>query len=284
MRPLPASPPPASSVPAWPPGSQGPQLAAALTVSGFLAASVERPGTGGGVRQTYPRRSTHHRPGGGEPSEDGQPRRRRRGRCTHLSEGTAMVTAQALSSSDGTVMSDLSARPGDRVLLDVRNAPTGHRSAAPAGRPRRPRPEGSVSAAWTCGRRAHGILRRLVGYGARGMMLARDEHRARRLLPQRRDVGRRGGDRLLALVGLAERVGRLPPGCGHAAHPRRRTADHSRARPAHPRPCPLRHAGPLLVFDHLDADLGRDGRATMRDCFGTTPGWWCSPATTRGRW
>ena len=39
----------------------------------------------------------------------------------------------------------------------------------------------------------------------------------------------------------------------------------------------------LLVFDHLDADLGRDGRATIASSSATTRGWWCSPATTHGR-
>ena len=45
-------------------GLAAPQLAAALTVAGFLAAAVERPGTGGGVPPDVPCRSTHHRPGG----------------------------------------------------------------------------------------------------------------------------------------------------------------------------------------------------------------------------
>ena len=57
---------------------------------------------------------------------------------------------------------------------------------------RSPGPGGSASAGVDLRSAQHGTLRRLVGYGARGMMLARDEHRARRLLPQRRDVGRRG--------------------------------------------------------------------------------------------
>jgi len=30
---------------------------------------------------------------------------------------------------------------------------------------------------------------------------------------------------------------------------------------------------PLLVFDHLDADLGQDGRATMRRLLADYPGW-----------
>ena len=259
-----------------------PQLAAALTVSGFLAAPLNDLGRVAEFRQTYRaarriigpavecrrgRRSKRRRAGDSFGAADP---RRRGGVTGRGAVGSAMVTAQGLSSSDGTVMSDLSARPGDRVLLDVGNGQQATEMLYQLAGLAVPR-TGRVSVGGVDLRSAqHGTLRRLVGYGARGMMLAPTSIR-RAVCYRSAGTSAAEADRLLALVGLAERVGGLPRGAGtmltHGGEPltipERARLTLARALFATPA---------LLVFDHLDADLGRDGRATMREVLQDYPG------------
>ena len=248
-------------------GMATPQLAAALTVSGFLAAPLNDLGRVAEFRQTYraarriigPAIEWPAKTVAASVEEPATP-----------SEGSAMVTAQGLSSSDGTVMSDLVARPGDRVLLDVgigQQATDLLNQLAGLAVPR----TGRVSVAGVDLQSAqHGTLRRLVGYGARGMMLARTSI-ARAVCYRSAGTSAAEADRLLALVGLAERVGRSPRGAGtlltHGGEP---LTIPERARLTLARAVFATPA--LLVFDHLDADLGRGGRATMREALSDYPG------------
>ena len=128
----------------------------------------------------------------------------------------------------------------------------------------------------------HGTLRRLVGYGARGMMLARTSiaravcYRSAGTSAPRRTGCWRSSASPSAWGGCpVARATLLTHGGEPLTIPERARLTLARALFATPA---------LLVFDHLDADLGRGGRATMRERSATTPGWWCSPATTRGRW
>jgi ABC-type protease/lipase transport system fused ATPase/permease subunit len=78
-------------------------------------------------------------------------------------------------------------------------------------------------------------------------------------------------NRLLAQVDLSERVAQLPKGADtvlvHGGQP---LTIPERARLLLARA--ILDDPPLLVFDHLDADLGREGRATMRRLLASYPG------------
>ena len=117
----------------------------------------------------------------------------------------------------------------------------------------------------------HGTLRRLVGYGARGMMLARTSIGRAVCYRSAEDVGRRGGQaagsggpRPSAWAGCPAAPARmLTHGGDPLTIPERARLILARALFATPA---------LLVFDHLDADLGREGRATMRELLRDYPG------------
>jgi ABC-type multidrug transport system fused ATPase/permease subunit len=248
-------------------------MAAAVTVAGFLAVPMNDLGRVAEFRQTYraARRiigpavehpagagSAGSRPPAGTPSPGVGP-----------GAGNTLV-ASGLRSGDRTAMATLTARPGDRVVLQVDSdqQATGLLDqlaglAAP--------PSGRVSIDGTDLYSApRGTLRRLVGYGARGMMLTRTSIE-RAVCYRSARTSAAESARLLELVGLAERVRQLPRGertmltGGGAplAIPERGRLILARA---------LFDSPPLLVFDHLDADLGREGRATMRELLQSYPG------------
>jgi ABC-type multidrug transport system fused ATPase/permease subunit len=248
-------------------GLAAPQLAAALTVAGFLAAPLNDLGRVAEFRQTYRAARRIIGPAVELPARTAAASVA--GPATP-SGGGDMVTAQGLSSSDGTVMSDLSARPGDRVLLDVGNGQQATDLLYQLAGLAVPR-TGRVSVSGVDLRSApHGTLRRLVGYGAQGMMLARTSI-GRAVCYRSAGTSAAEADRLLALVGLAERVGRLPRGTGTMlAHGGEPLTIPERARLTLARA--LFATPALLVFDHLDADLGRDGSATMREIIRDYPG------------
>ena len=85
------------------------------------------------------------------------------------------------------------------------------------------------------------------------------------------DAGPEQVDRLLGLVDLAERVAELAGGVDtvlvHGGDP---LTIPERARLLLARA--LLDEPPLLVFDHLDADLGQDGRIIMRRLLADYPG------------
>jgi ABC-type multidrug transport system fused ATPase/permease subunit len=248
-------------------------LAAALTVAGFLAAPLNDLGRVAEFRQTYraarriigpavepPATTAATGTGAAAPAPaDGLG-----------SEGRETVIARGLSSSDGTALADLSACPGDRVLLDVGNeqrATDALNQLAGLTAPRTGRV--SVTGVDLTSAR-HGTLRQLVGYGARGMMLARTSI-GRAVCYRSAGTSASETARLLTLVGLAERVSQLPHGEGtmltHGGEP---LTIPERARLILART--LFATPPLLVFDHLDADLGRAGRAMMRELLRDYPG------------
>jgi ABC-type protease/lipase transport system fused ATPase/permease subunit len=113
-------------------------------------------------------------------------------------------------------------------------------------------------------------LRQLVGYAAQGMMLVRGTV-SRTVRYRCPDAGPGEVDRLLGLVDLAERVAELARGADtilvHGGEP---LTIPERARLLLARA--ILNEPPLLVFDHLDADLGHDGRATMRRLLADYPG------------
>lgn len=185
-------------------------------------------------------------------------------------EAAGRVTAEGVSCPDGSTMASLVAQPGDRVL--VRTAGPDCDSAVLeqfAGL--RDIGAGRIMVGSTdLGSASHGRMRRLVGYGARGMMLARTSIG--------RAVGYRSSEthndavaELLSKVGLEERVGALPKGEGtilrHGGEP---LTIPERARVTLARA--LFNQPPLLVFDHLDADLGRAGKKRMRALLLVYPG------------
>jgi ABC-type transport system involved in cytochrome bd biosynthesis fused ATPase/permease subunit len=94
---------------------------------------------------------------------------------------------------------------------------------------------------------------------------------SRTLRYRRPDIGPEAVDRLLGLVDLAERVAELESGADtilvHGGEP---LTIPERARLFLARA--ILDNPPLLVFDHLDADLGQDGRATMRRLLADYPG------------
>jgi ABC-type multidrug transport system fused ATPase/permease subunit len=249
-------------------------MAAAVTVAGFLAVPMNDLGRVAEFRQTYRAARRIIGPAVELPAGAGSAGSRAPavapspGVCPGAGEHT--LVASGLRSGDGTAMAGLTARPGDRVVLHVdsdQQATALLDQLAGLAAP----PSGWVSVAGTDLYSApRGTLRRLVGYGARGMMLTRTSieravcYRSARTSPAE-------SARLLALVGLAERVRQLPRGertmltGGGAplAIPERGRLILARA---------LFDSPPLLVFDHLDADLGREGRATMRQLLLDYPG------------
>lgn len=113
-------------------------------------------------------------------------------------------------------------------------------------------------------------LRRLVGYAAQGMMLVRGTV-SRTVAYRCPDTDPEEINRLLEAVGLAGRVSELVRGTETLlvnggeplTIPERARLLLARAMLDHP---------PLLVFDRLDADLGRDGRTTMHRLLADYPG------------
>jgi len=243
-------------------------IAGALTIVGFLATPIHDLGRVVEYRQSYraARRiigpAIEHPASATDAPAD-------RATVPPGQHGRAVV-AGSLQLSDGTTMPKLTAHPGDRVLVEAGNRRLtsevlerfaglgkGHTGQIVVGGT-------DLSAA---GPRD---LRALVGYAAQGMMLARGS--------VSRTVGyRRPGtepeqvNRLLAQVDLAERVAQLPKGADtvliHGGQP---LTIPERARLLLARA--MLDDPPLLVFDHLDADLGRQGRATMRRLLAGYPG------------
>jgi ABC-type multidrug transport system fused ATPase/permease subunit len=172
------------------------------------------------------------------------------------------VLADYVPLSDGTMMAELIARPGERIVLDTGN----------------PRLTSEVLERFAGLREAYlgqilvngndlsvvgpKDLRRLVGYAAQGMRLVRGSV-SRNVRYRSPDTGPEEADRLLAEVDLADRVAGLAEGPDtmliHGGEP---LSIPERARLLLARA--MLDDPPLLVFDHLDADLGAEGRTLMR--------------------
>lgn len=243
-------------------------IAGALTIVGFLAMPLHDLGKAVEFRQTY--RAARRIIGPAiEPAAVSAPARAVRADTPRLDVGRA-VYVDYLPLSDGTVMPELAARPGERVVVDTGN----------------PRLTSELlerfvglrqSYAWQIVVSGNDLsvagprdLRRLVGYAAQGMMLVRGSV-SRTVRYRCPDAGPEEVDRLLGLVDLAERVAELARGADtilvHGGEP---LTIPERARLLLARA--ILDEPPLLVFDHLDADLGQDGRATMRRLLADYPG------------
>lgn len=248
-------------------------IVAALTVSGFLATPIHDVGRAAEFRQTY--RAARRIIGPAidpNPSADELDAAARPGgvQSIDLDSAGEGVIADGLATGDGTLMPRLMAWPGDRVVLEA-----GSKQSATeilnqfAGL--RPISPGQVWVQGTdLGIASPGRMRRRVGYGARGMMLARTSI-TRAVSYRSSEVLESEATRLLGLVGLLERVNELPKGdktvLYHGGEP---LSIPERARLTLARA--ILNDPPLLVFDHLDSDLGRDGRAMMRQLLRSYPG------------
>jgi ABC-type multidrug transport system fused ATPase/permease subunit len=243
-------------------------IAGALTIVGFLATPIHDVGRVVEYRQSYraARRiigpAIEH-PASANDTPSGLA-------AVPPGERGGAVVAGSMQLSDGTTMPELTAHPGERVVVEARN----------------PRLTSEVLERFVglrqvyagqivvCGTDLSAVgpkdLRALVGYAAQGMMLARGS--------VSRTVGYRCPgtspeqvNRMLAQVDLGERVAQLPKGADtvlvHGGQP---LAIPERARLLLARA--ILDDPPLLVFDHLDADLGREGRATMRRLLAGYPG------------
>jgi ABC-type multidrug transport system fused ATPase/permease subunit len=235
-------------------------IAGALTIVGFLATPINDLGRVVEFRQTY--RAARRVIGPAvEPAHDSTPVRAKLAMAS-LGDIGGRVFADYVPLSDGTTMADLVARPGERIVLDTGN----------------PRLTSEVLERFVGLREAYlgqilvagndlsvvgpKDLRRLVGYAAQGMRLVRGSV-SRNVRYRCPDTGPEEADRLLAEVDLADRVAGLAKGADtilvHGGEP---LTIPERARLLLARA--MLDNPPLLVFDHLDADLGAEGRTTMR--------------------
>jgi ABC-type multidrug transport system fused ATPase/permease subunit len=235
-------------------------IAGALTIVAFLAAPLHDLGRVVEFRQTY--RAARRIIGPAiEPTAASAPDRAERTTVPQIDVGRA-VFVDYLRLSDGTTMPELAAQPGARVVVDAGNPRLTSEllerfvglAAAYVGQVVVSGNDLSVAGPKS--------LRQLVGYAAQGMMLVRGSV-SRTVRYRCPDAGPEEVDRMLGLVDLAERVAELARGADtilvHGGEP---LTIPERARLLLARA--ILDEPPLLVFDHLDADLGQDGRATMR--------------------
>jgi len=238
-------------------------IAGALTIVTFLAVPLHDLGRVVEYRQTY--RAARRIIGPAiEPAAAPAPERAER------TDVRRAVFVDFVALSDGTTMPQLAAQPGARVVVD-------------AGTPRLTSEllercvglrEAQVGQVVVSGNdlslAGPKTLRQLVGYGARGMMLVRGSV-SRTVRYRCPHTGPEEVDRLLGLVDLVEPVAELAQGADtilvHGGEP---LTIPERARLLLARS--ILEEPPLLVFDHLDADLGHGGRATMRRLLADYPG------------
>lgn len=243
-------------------------IAGALTIVGFLATPIHDLGRVVEYRQTY--RAARRIIGPAiEQASGSAPRQAELAAVASDDDGGAVVVA-ALELSDGTMMPELAAQPGERIVLDAGNARLTTEVLERLVGLR----EGYAGQIVVGGKDLSVAgpkdLRRLVGYAAQGMMLVRGSV-SRTVRYRSPATGAEEVNRLLREVDLAHRVAELARG-----------ADTVLVRGGEPLTFPERARlllarailddPPLLVFDHLDADLGKDGRRTMRRLLAGYPG------------
>jgi len=177
--------------------------------------------------------------------------------------------ASDLMTLEGEAVPTLVAEPGDRVIVDLgdRRDTTFLLARFVGLEPL----DGWIDVAGKQLRGAtHGRLRRLVGYAAQGLMLGRGTiaDAVRYRAPDTPDSVLY---ELLGKVGLWPRVEEMPKGAAtvlvHGGEP---LTVQERALVQLARD--LLNTPPLLVLDHLDADLGAAGRETLRRLLVTYPG------------
>jgi ABC-type multidrug transport system fused ATPase/permease subunit len=252
------------------------QIAAALAVVGFLASPLNDAGQVAEYRQTYRAARRIIGPAIEREAADGPtPEAAAAGtpREADADRGDRVVDAavfEGIVDAAGRRMPTLRARPGERILL--RNGDAASETSVLdqiAGL------EATEAVTLRVGdvdllTAGPGRRRRTVGYAAHGALHPRTS--------VRRAVGYRSatppGDEvheLLDKVGLADRVRSFPDGIDTIlvrggeplTLPDRARLSLARA---------LFNEPPLLVFDHIDADLGTEGRAVMRALLRDYPG------------
>lgn len=167
-------------------------------------------------------------------------------------------------------MPELVAEPGDRILF---------RGSGPAHarevftRLAVPRPDGGAIIRVDGEDLAHADprnRRRRIGYAHVGARLERGTI-ARAVRYRRPDLDSASGDAALAAVGLAQTVAALPEGKRTVL----RRGGEPLGRPEIARLCVARAVlgePPLLLLEHIDDDLGADGRAMLRELLAGYPG------------
>lgn len=253
-------------------------LAAALAINGLLATPIHDLGRVAEFRQTY--LAARHVIGPVLGSQAGAAE----GLVTEaaVNEHAIPVIASAaptfrpgtLVLRDLTVagisMPDLVAQPGDRVLVRTGHADRDtellHRLVALADIDPGQVSVGAVDLAGA----APSTTRALVGYGSQGMTLPRSSI-ARAVAYRVSGTPGSDVDDLLRRVGLYDRVQALPDGSstmlrqGGKPLTTQERGQLILARAIYRDP-------PLVVLDHLDADLGRKGRKILRDVLRSYPG------------
>jgi len=255
-------------------GLGGARLAAALTVVGLMSSPVQELGRVVEYRQTFraacrvltpalalPR---SHRPAtGAHETPVGSPTRSPSGSgAAFYGEADLVVTGLVLDGRPDVEVPPLYARAGDRVVAEATDRARSSAVLSVLGGVGRPM-AGTVTVA------GHDLAtalsrerRELLGYAAQGMRLERSTIaravRYRRPASEQQAVGD-----LLTRVGLAETVAGLPGG----EQARLRSGGEPLTAPDRARLLLARAMlgePPLLVLDHLDADLGERGRGVLR--------------------
>ena len=268
-------------------GLSGAHLAAALTVVGLMASPVQDLGRVVEYRQTFraaravlapalrPPATPPSAPAkapAAHPGATGSDEWVRRHERSATSDGQAglVVHGLRLAEAPDVEVPPLFARPGDRVVVRSQDrAWTSSVLAAVVGleRPLAGKVRvGGKDLATTPFRE----YRTLVGYAAQGMRLERTTI-TRAVRYRHPDAATESVGDMLAQVGLAERVASLPRGekamLRQGGEPLT-LPDRARlllARAVFGQP-------PLLVLDHLDAEIGQDGQGEMRALLGGYPG------------
>jgi ABC-type multidrug transport system fused ATPase/permease subunit len=238
--------------------------ATALTVLGFLASPIHDLGNIVEYRQAYRAARRMIAPAlarftANEPVAVVAPD----SRGPDVSAGA--VTAVGLTRLDGAPLPTLVALPGERILVEIGDrAETSWLLDQFAGLRRG---AGVVVVDGTAvGTASHGRRRRLIGYAAHGLLLGRGTITSA-VLYRAPDTPAERAEEVLGKVGLSARMAALPRGRQTVLRqggqpltlPERARVQLGRA---------LLNTPPLLILDHLDDDLGAEGRATLGKILG----------------
>jgi ABC-type multidrug transport system fused ATPase/permease subunit len=268
-------------------GLGGAQLAGALTVVGLMAAPVQEMGRVVEYRQSFRAARQMLAPAlapvsvsrtgtptaNPVPAETGgaaAPQPAAASGSAFYGQVGLVVRGMRLADSPEVEVPPLYARPGDRVLLEAVDRARGT-EVLDALVGIRPPVAGEIRISGTDLTIAtFRERRRLFGYAAQGLRLERTTvSRAVRYRSPESDAHAVGD--VLARVGLAGRVAALPGGQGA----RLRQGGEPLTPPDRARLLLARAMfgdPPLLVLDHLDADLGERGRQVLRDLLDGYPG------------
>jgi ABC-type multidrug transport system fused ATPase/permease subunit len=267
-------------------GLGGATLAAALTVVGLLAAPVQDLGRVVEYRQSFRAAVRVLAPALGPvraPVGRGTPAPAAAGPQQAPAARPHGVSGAAFYGSAGLVVTDLRladqpdleppplyARAGDRVVVEASDRARCSAVLGVLGGVRRPQ-AGTVLVAGSDLTATRSRERRaLLGYAAQGMHLERSTI-ARAVRYRQPDSGPEVVGDLLSRVGLATRVAGLPGGERARLRQGGDPLDaQDRARLLLARA--MLGDPPLLVLDHLDAELGPQGRALLRDLLAGYPG------------